>query len=174
MKRSLHYVVLSFILFSLCAFAADKGDLSKEVQYTIEQLKKQDSSIKTFFEKSHGYAIFPRVGKGGFGIGGAHGRGQVYKKDVLIGTTSLSQVTIGFQLGGQVYSEVIFFEDQKALDSFKDNKFALSAQAGAVAAAEGASANAKFELGVAIFTMARGGLMYEASVGGQKFSFKPQ
>jgi lipid-binding SYLF domain-containing protein len=89
-----------------------------------------------------------------------------------VGEASLTQVTVGFQLGGQAYAELIFFETQSALDSFKSSQFALSAQASAVAAAEGASANAKYQLGVSVFTLARGGLMYEASVGGQKFKFQ--
>lgn len=154
--------------------AVDKEELAKDVKYTLEQLQKQDSGIRKFLDTSYGYAIFPRVAKGGIGFGGAYGNGQVFEKGKLVGAATVSQVTVGFQLGGQVYSEVIFFEDEKAMDSFKQSKFALSAQASAVAAAEGASSNAKYQLGVAIFTMARGGLMYEASVGGQKFKFTPE
>jgi lipid-binding SYLF domain-containing protein len=117
--------------------------------------------------------VFPSIAKGAIGIGGAHGKGQVFEKGKLIGEASVSQVTIGFQLGGQVYSEVIFFENKDTLESFKKSELAFSAQVSAVAAAEGASANAKYQLGVAVFTLAKGGLMYEASIGGQKFKFKP-
>ncbi len=129
--------------------------------------------MKKLFDEAQGYAVFPSVAKGAIGLGGAHGEGQVFEKGKLVGTASLSQATIGFQLGGQVYSEAVFFEDAKALNEFKEGKFKVSAQVSAVAAAEGASANAKYQNGVAIFTLAKGGLMYEASVGGQKFSYTP-
>lgn len=157
---------------SFSASAADTK-LHQEVLDSIEMLKKKDSTIAKLFEEAHGYVIFPKVGKGAIGLGGAHGSGEVFEKGKLIGEAKLTQVTIGFQLGGQVYMEAIFFEDVKALDAFKQGKFALSAQASAVAAAEGVAANARYQLGVVIFTMARSGLMYEASVGGQKFRFKP-
>jgi lipid-binding SYLF domain-containing protein len=147
--------------------------LDKETQNAIAIFKKTDSELEKLFKKSAGYAVFPTVAKGAIGIGGAHGAGQVYEKGKLIGTASLTQVTIGFQLGGQGYSEVIFFENKEALDNFKESKFALSAQVSAVAAAEGASSNAKYEQGVLVFTIAKTGLMYEASVGGQKFKFTP-
>lgn len=148
--------------------------LHKEVGQAVALFKKKDEGLKKFFDKAAGYAVFPKIAKGAFGIGAAHGEGEVYAKDKRIGTASLSQVTVGFQLGGQVYSEIIFFKDPKALDDFKSGQFAMSAQVGAVAAASGASANAKYQQGVAVFTMAKKGLMYEASVGGQKFSFKPE
>jgi lipid-binding SYLF domain-containing protein len=153
--------------------AAKDTELHEDVKEAITILKKSDSSLKKWFNDSHGYAVFPRVVKGAIGIGGAYGEGQVFEKGKLIGDASLSQVTLGVQLGGQTYIEVIYFEDEKALESFKASDFKLSAQASAVAAAEGAAADAKYELGVAIFTLARGGLMFEASVGGQKFEFKP-
>ena len=165
--------IVLLIIFPYSQAFAENKDLHTEVKEAITILKKSDSSIKKWFNKSHGYAVFPRVGKGAIGIGGAHGDGQVFEKNKLIGDTSLSQVTLGVQLGGQVYIEVIFFEDKAALDSFTAGDYKLSAQASAVAAAEGAAADAKYELGVAIFTLARGGLMYEASVGGQKFNFTP-
>jgi lipid-binding SYLF domain-containing protein len=107
------------------------------------------------------------------GLGGAHGTGEVFAKGQKIGNASLTQFTIGFQLGGQVYSEIIFFETEAALEDFKQSKFKLSAQASAVAAAEGVSENARYSQGVAIFTLAKSGLMFEGSVGGQKFSFTP-
>lgn len=160
-------------LLALNVGVARAAEIDPDVQEAIEILKKTDPTIEKFFQEAHGYAIFPKVGKGGIGIGGAHGKGQVFEKGELIGEASLTQVTIGLQLGGQVYIEAIFFEDEKTLENFKQSKFALSAQASAVAAAEGAAANAKYELGVAIFTVAKGGLMYEASVGGQKFKFRP-
>lgn len=131
-----------------------------------------DGQINNHFSTAYGYAIFPNVGKGGMGIGGAAGNGAVYEKGVLIGMAKMKQLTIGFQWGGQAYREVIFFETKADLDRFKENKFELSAQASAVAATAGASANAKYKDGVLIFTQTKGGLMYEASIGGQKFDFK--
>jgi lipid-binding SYLF domain-containing protein len=112
------------------------------------------------------------VGKGAVGIGGARGTGQVFDKDKLVGEATLTQFTVGFQFGGQVYSELIFFEDKTSLDNFKKGNMEFSAQVSAVAATAGASKNAKYEKGVMVFTMAKGGLMYEASVGGQKFAYE--
>jgi lipid-binding SYLF domain-containing protein len=131
-----------------------------------------DGLMKGLFEKAYGYVIFPNVGKGGVGVGGAAGNGVVYEKNQMIGMAKLSQVSIGFQAGGQAYREVIFFESKKELDRFKNSQFEFSAQASAVAVKSGASANAKYTGGVMVFTMQKGGLMYEASVGGQKFKFK--
>ncbi|HOX04006.1 MAG TPA: YSC84-related protein [Candidatus Paceibacterota bacterium] len=167
-------IVLACAVAATAAAADKASDLTRDVQDTIALFKKTDEGLSRFFESSAGFAVFPRVGKGGLGIGGAHGKGQVFEKGNLVGEASLTQVTIGFQLGGQVYAEVIFFETAEAFNSFKESKFALSAQASAVAAASGAAAHAKYQLGVAVFTIARGGLMYEASVGGQKFKFKPR
>jgi lipid-binding SYLF domain-containing protein len=154
--------------------AKDQNIEDPKVAEAIVNLKNSDPGMKVFFEKAYGYAVFPTVTKAGMGIGGAHGKGKVYEKGTLIGTSSLTQLTIGFQLGGQAYSEIIFFKDKKALDDFKSGNFELGAQASAVAVTAGASADAGYDKGVAIFTQAKGGLMYEASVGGQKFSFKPK
>ncbi len=159
-------------------FATEKAGSQKvadaEVAETLATFKNTDPGIKVFFDKAYGYAVFPTVGKGGIGIGGAYGTGKVYERGAYVGKTSLTQVTIGFQLGGQAYREIIFFKDKKALDNFKSGKFELGAQASAVAATAGASANADYDNGVAIFTVAKGGLMYEATVGGQKFSYEPK
>ncbi|MCB1124330.1 MAG: hypothetical protein KJT03_22450, partial [Verrucomicrobiae bacterium] len=126
------------------------------------------------FKEAYGYAIFPTIGKAGFWIGGAFGKGEVYEKGKFLGEARLTQGSVGFQWGGQAYVEVIFFENERNLENFKDSNFALSAQASAVAAAEGAAANAKYEHGVAVFTVAKGGIMLEASVGGQKFKYLPK
>jgi lipid-binding SYLF domain-containing protein len=133
---------------------------------------KTDPLMSGIFEKAYGYVIFPNVGKGGVGVGGAAGNGAVYENNNLIGMAKLSQVSIGLQAGGQAYREVIFFESKKAMDRFKESKFEFSAQVSAVAAKAGASGNAKYTDGVMVFTMQKGGLMYEASVGGQKFKYK--
>jgi lipid-binding SYLF domain-containing protein len=146
----------------------------------------------SFFDASYGYAVFPTIGKAGIGIGGAHGKGRVYQQGKYVGDTSMTQLSIGFQAGGQAYSEIIFFEDQRALSEFTSGDFefggsasavAITAGASATAGTEGASAGAsggkkdattagRYQKGVAVFTIAKGGLMYEASVAGQKFSFK--
>ena len=131
-----------------------------------------DGLLKNLFASARGYVIFPNVGKGGLGIGGAAGNGAVYENGVLIGMAKMKQLTIGFQWGGQAYREVIFFENQAAINRFKENKFEFSAQASAVAVTAGASANAKYKDGVMIFTQTKGGLMYEASIGGQKFEYR--
>jgi lipid-binding SYLF domain-containing protein len=131
-----------------------------------------DALMKSIFENAYGYVIFPNVGKGGLGIGAAAGNGAVYQNGNIIGMAKLSQLSIGFQAGGQAYSEVIFFESKKELERFKDSRFEFAAQASAVAVTEGASGNVKYTDGVMVFTMQKGGLMYEASIGGQKFRFR--
>jgi len=153
--------------------ASDQNYQDQEVQQAIADFKNSDPSMKVFFEKAYGFAVFPSVGKGGVGIGGAYGEGKVYEKGVLNGKSSLMQFTLGLQLGGQVYREIIFFEDKTALDLFKYGNFEFGAQASAVAATAGVSADTDYSNGVAIFTLAKSGLMFEASVGGQKFSFEP-
>ncbi|CAB5084043.1 conserved hypothetical protein, secreted [Olavius algarvensis associated proteobacterium Delta 3] len=166
--------VLGILVLAAPAIAGWDANLDKKAQKAIREFKKVDPGMKAFFNKAYGYAVFPTVGKGAIGIGGAHGKGLVYRKGRVIGKTSLSQATIGFQLGGQAYREIIFFEDKRALDKFKKGNFAFSGQASAVAAASGASANVDYAGGVAVFTMAKGGLMFEASIGGQRFTFKPK
>jgi lipid-binding SYLF domain-containing protein len=130
-----------------------------------------DDLMQGLFDKSYGYAIFPNVGKGAIGVGGAAGNGVVYEQGKMIGSTKMKQVSVGFQFGGQAYREVIFFEDKAALDRFKADNFEFAAQLSAVAATKGASANVKYQEGVMVFTQEKGGLMYEASVGGQQFTF---
>jgi lipid-binding SYLF domain-containing protein len=145
---------------------------SSDVSETLDLFKKADSSMTNTLNSAYGYAVFPNVGKGGAVVGGAYGRGQVFEQGKLIGYCDLSQ-GFGLQLGGQVYREVILFENKAALDRFTGGEFALAAQATAVAAASGAGANAKYKDGVAVFTLGEKGLMYEASVGGQKFDYEP-
>ena len=164
-----------------------------EYQDTINIFRKAVES-SAFFDKAYGYAVFPTIGKGGVGIGGAFGKGRVYEKGKYIGDTSMTQVSVGWQLGGEGFSQIIFFQDKRALDEFKKGNFefsaeasaiAITAAAGAQASTTGASAGAsatknkastvgEYHKGMAIFTVAKGGLMYQATVGGQKFSFKPR
>jgi lipid-binding SYLF domain-containing protein len=134
---------------------------------------KTDPSMQQLFNSSYGYVIFPNVGKGAAIVGGAGGHGTVYEKGKSIGTATMVQATVGAQVGGQAYREVIFFENKEALDRFKDNKVEFSGQVSAVAAKSGASADVKYRDGVKVFTEERSGLMAEASLGGQKFTFKP-
>lgn len=149
-----------------------KQKIVSDAQQAKAEFIKADGEMGGLFGKAYGYVIFPNVGKGGIGVGGAAGNGVVYDHGTLIGSAKLSQVSVGFQFGGQAYREVVFFENKEALDRFKNNKIEFSAQVSAVAASAGASANAKYVEGVMVFTMAKGGLMYEATVGGQKFKFE--
>ena len=134
---------------------------------------KADPSMENLFKNSSGYVIFPNVGKGGLGVGGAAGQGTVYEKGKPVGSAKMVQVTVGAQAGGQAYREIIFFQNKDALDRFMQNKVEFSGQASAIAAKSGASANANYRDGVVVFSQEKGGLMLEASLGGQKFSYKP-
>ncbi|MDE2233957.1 MAG: lipid-binding SYLF domain-containing protein [Gammaproteobacteria bacterium] len=147
--------------------------MTPQVNAAIARFKTKDPSLNKFFNSAYGYAVYPSVGKGGFWIGGAYGDGEVYEQGKLVGVTSITQVTIGPQIGGQAYSEIIFFRDKNALQSFETGSFTFNAQVSAVAATAGAAANADYSNGVAVFTLVEGGLMAEATVGGQKFSFTP-
>ncbi|HXI83350.1 MAG TPA: hypothetical protein VNL17_04575 [Verrucomicrobiae bacterium] len=176
--RKLRLTGLIAVVVLAGAMAASADDqqqptLDTEVKDAIQLFKKTDSTIGKLFDTAYGYVVFPGIGKGAVGIGGAAGNGQVFEKGTLVGTARMTQITIGAQLGGQKFAEVIFFEDKPSLDSFKGSEWAMSAGVSAVAAAESASADAKYKQGVVVFTVAKGGLMFEASVGGQKFKFTP-
>lgn len=181
---------LPWLLLGLLAAIPAWAD---DYQETLEVFRNAGAS-GTFFDKAYGYAVFPTIGKGGFGIGGAHGKGRVYRQGEYIGDTRVTQLSIGFQLGGQAFSQIIFFEDERALREFTSGNFEFGAQANVVAITAGASAGAStqgssagasggrndavtagndFYKGMAIFTVAKGGLMYEASVAGQKFGYTP-
>jgi lipid-binding SYLF domain-containing protein len=182
---SMLLALIASLLFTLPAHA-------EPYQETINIFKKAGESGK-FFGTAYGYAVFPTIGKGGIGVGGAYGKGRVYEQGKVIGETSMSQLSIGFQLGGQGFSQIIFFEDKRALDEFTSGNFEFGAEASAVAitAAAGAKANTTgssagvsggkndaktvggaYHKGMATFTVVKGGLMYEATVSGQKFTFK--
>jgi lipid-binding SYLF domain-containing protein len=180
MKRITRTAILKYGLMLIALFAigfanAQTTRKEKKLVTDSEEAKNDfintDGLMKNLFGNAYGYAIFPNVGKGGIGIGGAAGKGIVYEQGTIIGNAQLTQVSIGFQFGGQAYREVIFFETKADLERFKENKIEFSAQASAVAATAGASANVKYREGVMIFTQQKGGLMYEASVGGQKFNY---
>jgi lipid-binding SYLF domain-containing protein len=151
------------------SLARDESDASA----VIAKFKEKDPGLARIFRESAGYVVFPTVAKGGFGIGAARGKGYVYQHGHLVGRSTLTQLTVGLQAGGQAYSEVIFLRDEAALENFKRGGLKLDAQASAVALTERVASDIAYRNGVAIVTMAEGGLMYEASVGGQELSFHP-
>jgi lipid-binding SYLF domain-containing protein len=153
--------------------AEGQAQLTARSEEAIALAKQTDPGLQKFFDSAAGYAVFPSVGKGAIGVGGAYGRGEVFEGGKPVGYATLTQASIGLALGGQTYTELIFFENQAALDRFKSGNFAFAAQVSAVALKSGVSANAKYEDGVAVFTLGQAGLMYEASIGGQKFAFEP-
>ncbi|MCG6909284.1 MAG: hypothetical protein LJE94_04060 [Deltaproteobacteria bacterium] len=188
--RKKHFISTLSLIILLALTGTVKAD---QYEDTINVFKSSES-VQPFFENAYGYALFPTVGKGGFGIGGAFGKGQVYRKGTVTGSVSLVKATIGFQMGGQVFSEIIFFEDKRAYDDFTGGNFEFDASASAVAITAGVQAKAGTEgttagvsagpatgkqapsvyrKGMAVFVHTKGGLMFEASIGGQKFTFTP-
>ena len=187
MKTMLKILIigLSMTLFCTSAYADDYADTRKMFE---------DAGIGDMFNSAYGYALFPTIGKAGFVVGGAYGKGRVYEQGKHIGNTSMTQATVGFQLGGAGFSQVVFFQDKRAYDEFTSGEFEFGATAQAVAITAGAQAkagtegatagasagpktgvqaNAKYHKGMVTFVHAKGGLMYEVSIGGQKFTFKP-
>lgn len=169
------FLIAGFLFASTSAFSQTsekQKDMIADTKEAKADFIKTDGLMSALFNKAFAYAIFPNVGKGGLGVGGAFGNGEVYQNGKRIGTAKLSQITVGLQAGGQAYREVIFFETEKDLERFKGNKLEFSAQTSAVAVKDGASGTAKYSDGVMIFTQTKGGLMYEASIGGQTFKFE--
>jgi len=183
-----------FILSAMMIIVSNFANIAQADNYsnTIKVFKKS-KVVQPFFKNAYGYAVFPTIGKGGVGIGGAFGKGQVYRGGKVTGTTSLIKGTIGFQVGGQVFSEILFLQDKRAYDEFTSGNFEFDATASAVAITAGVQAKAgtdgatagasagpasgkqaktSYKKGMAVFVHARGGLMYEATIGGQKFTFK--
>ena len=167
MKNIIRLIII-LAVSSYTTLYAQKYDV-EESNKTISDFKKEDPGIDKFFSNSYGYAVLYSVGKGGIGVGGASGKGTVYEKGTPKGDVRMTQVTVGLQLGGQKYAEIVFFEDKEHYDRFVSKDFEFAAQTSAVALSSGVSADAKYRDGVLVFTMAIGGLMYEASAGGQKF-----
>ena len=179
--------IMAGLLFAAAPVLAHADDY----QDTIEVFKQAEAS-GGFFRNAYGYAVFPLIGKAGIGIGGAYGEGRVYERGKYIGNTNMTQLSVGWQLGGEGFSQIIFFEDQRALKQFTDGNFEFSAEASAVAITAAAGARAtttgtsagvsvgqhdaknvgRYYKGMATFTVAKGGLMYQAVVAGQKFSYK--
>lgn len=187
-------LIASFVtVFALIAQPA----LADDVSTTIDNFR--GAGAGDFIDDAYGYAVFPSIGKGGIGIGGAHGKGEVFAGGKRVGQVKMNQITYGLQLGGQVYSQMIFFRDERAFDDFTSGNFEFGAQATAVALTAGAQASTTTggggntssgtdadsskvnasekqydgRSGMAVFTIAKGGLMYEATLGGQKFKYEP-
>lgn len=172
-------VIAMLVLAAGCSTAPSsqykKDALEAKAEATVKRFKAQDPTLeKKFIKTAKGYAVFPSVAKGGAGLGGAYGKGVLYENGRVVGYCDLSQGSIGFQLGGQVYSELVFFQHDDALEQFKQGTIEFAAQATAVAVTAGAGANADYDKGVAVFTLGEAGLMYEASIGGQGFDYVPK
>ncbi len=178
-------MVMIGLMVAVCTFQSAYAD---DYQDALKEFR-QSPAVSPYFKSSYGYAIFPSIGKGAVGVGGAYGKGRVYKGGVYVGDISMTQVSIGWQLGGQTFRELIFLEDKATFDKFIEGNFGFDAQASAVAisvgagaqaGSSGASANAGdkqskavYVNGMTIFSMQNGGLMYEAAVAGQKFTYTP-
>jgi lipid-binding SYLF domain-containing protein len=178
----LHSILIAAALGCAPAFTAchtapssaqGKSEIVEKSEAAVERARSHDMDFKNLCADSIAYAVFPKVTKGAVGVGGAYGKGVLYEDGRAIGYCDLSQASVGAQLGGQTYTEIICFQDREALDRFKQGKFAFDAQASAVAANAGASKNARYHEGVAVYTTDEEGLMAEASIGGQKFSYEP-
>ncbi len=167
MKTKFTLLFLFVFAFSLSSYA--QKDVSDKSAEAIKEMKQTNDKLNKYFNTAYGYVVFPSIGKGGLGVGGATGNGTVYRGGAVVGDARMTQVTVGFQAGGQAYSEIIFLKDKDAFDRFTGDKFEFAAQATAVAVTAGASFDVDYRDGILIFTHAKGGLMYEASVGGQKF-----
>jgi lipid-binding SYLF domain-containing protein len=152
----------------------ERDTLFKQAQASRQEWNKVDPQLEAFAKKGDGFAFFPEITKGGLIVGGAGGRGVVYEKGQHIGYADLTQVSVGFQAGGQTYSELIVFENQTAMNRFKQNEMTFGANASAVLAEKGAAADARFVDGVAVFVKPTGGVMAEASLGGQQITYMPK
>ena len=188
MRDARRFVIVCLLLLGAGAAHADR------YSDTIALFKNAGAS-GAYFSRCYAYAVFPTVGEGGFIVGGAHGKGRVYVNGVLTGDAAMTQLSAGFQAGGKAYSQIIFFEDKRALDEFESGSFEFAAGASAVAVTAGANASAGttgavsgasggekdattnslgYQKGMLVFTIAKGGLMYAATIAGQKFSYTPR
>jgi len=180
-QRAFASACLTAGLLAVCAMTAcstapkttaGKMELRRSSADALADAQKNDPTFQNVIARSAGYAVFPTVGKGAIGIGGAYGKGDLYQSGRVVGYCDMTQASIGVALGGQAYTEILVFETQNALEIFKQGNFRFDAQATAVALKSGDGANAKFANGVAVFTTDEAGLMYEASIGGQKFGYQ--
>lgn len=152
----------------------EKTRLESQAAGAVDLIKKTDPDIERFFRTAYGYVVFPDVRAGAVIVGGAHGDGVVYKGGRLTGYADVSQANVGAQLGGQSYSQIVFFENEGSFAGFTGGTFEFDAKASAVAASKGAATSANYERGVLVFTQTQGGLMAQAAVGGQKFRYIPK
>ena len=192
MKKNYRFPIV-LIMFMAALILSNPAHADKFTD-TVNVFKKSEA-VQPFFKNAYGYAVFPTIGKAGIGIGGSYGTGQVYQGGKVTGEVSLIKGSIGWQLGGQAFSQMIFFKDKRAYDEFTSGNFEFDATASAVAITAGAQASAgtegasagasagpatgaqaktSYHKGMVVFVHAKGGLMYEASIGGQKFTFKPK
>ena len=187
--RCRNLFLIAVLIFSLAGTASAKRKVEDYTE-TIDTFK-QSSDVASYFDTAYGYAVFPTIGKAGLGVGAARGKGQVYRDGEVVGFSTLTDVSIGFQAGGQAYSQVVFFEDERALSDFTSGNFEFGAEASAIAVQASASASAGSEgagagastggaggshsssyyKGMLVFVIGKGGLMYEAAISGQKYSY---
>ena len=171
--KSVAFTVLMLLMVNVNAQNKKDRKVINDAKKAKKTLLNADSGLERFFDNSAGYVLFPNVGKGGFIIGGASGNGVVYETGEMVGMAGLKKLNVGLQAGGQAIIEVIFFETSVDLERFKEGKFAFAAETSAVALKSGIAFNAKYKDGVAVFALPKAGLMADASVGGQKFSYRP-
>ncbi|MCE9595313.1 MAG: lipid-binding SYLF domain-containing protein [Planctomycetes bacterium] len=175
----LHLRIATFACLALAACATaprsaeGKADIVQEADATLARAQERDSHLASTVRSAAGCAVFPKIGKAAIGVGGAYGKGVLYENGKMVGYCDMSQATVGLQLGGQTYTEIICFDDKTALKKFKHGDFAFDAQASTAAMEAGSGANTDYAEGVDVFTLNEAGMMAEASVGGQKFSYKP-
>ncbi len=173
------HIIVLFIAFALSYTASAQvggwnPELENEAKEAMSAMIKDAPKLQSFYDKAYGTAVFPKITKAGLLIGGAAGNGIVYKNKEVVGSSKLKQASFGLQAGGQQYSEVIFFENKASFDRFINGNLKFDAQASAVAINEGASIDIAYQNGVAVFTLVKGGLMLEASIGGQHFQYEPK
>jgi lipid-binding SYLF domain-containing protein len=174
MMRTLLITLAAVTMVFTTAFAGwDPAD-EANAQKTIEKFRAKDPSLERYFSKAYGYAVFADVYKGGYIVlGGGHGKGFVYENGVIVGRSTITQLSVGPQLGGQSFAEIIFFKGKEDLDRFKKGQFELNAQVSAVVVKAGMATNSDYSNGVAVFALPNAGLMAEITAGGQKFSYEP-
>lgn len=172
-KTKIVMAVLAFII-SITMNAQVGGwkpELIKDSNETLQTMIQKTPKLESFYNESFGYVVFPKITKAGIGVGGAMGKGIVFRNHQVVGLSKLKQASFGLQFGGQQYSEIIFFENQESFEKFTNGKLKFDGQASAVALKEGVSIDLAYQDGVAVYTLTKGGLMYEASIGGQHFKY---
>ena len=176
-KKTNFFLIILSLFISFTASSQVGGwnaELSKESNETLKKMIETTPKLQTFLDKAYGYVVFPKVTKAGLIIGGAGAKGMVFKSKTAVGESGLKQATLGLQAGGQQYSEIIFFENKESFDHFINGRLKFDGQASAIAVKKGVSLDIAYKDGVAVFTRTKGGLMYQASIGGQHFKYEPK